>query len=169
MRSSSFSRWLLMGSLVVSPLLLAQSSDSIRSAQQALKAKGFDPGPEDGVDGAKTKAATRAFQKQQNIQVDGKLGPQTLDSLGVQQASSGTQMRKAGTNIKSSYTSGGKQIGEGGKEFGTSVRHGEIGGGAKDLGKGVGQGAAKIGVGTGHAAKNVAKGVKNALTPNKDK
>jgi peptidoglycan hydrolase-like protein with peptidoglycan-binding domain len=156
-----------IGCGLIPTCLTAQSADAIRSAQEALKAKGFDPGEADGVDGPKTRSAVRAFQKQQNMKADGRLGPQTLDSLGVQEAPAGAQMKKAGSNIKNSYTTGGKQIGEGGKEFGSDVKHGELTDGAKDLGKGVGQGAAKIGVGTGHAAKNVAKGVKNAFTPDK--
>ena len=51
----------------------------------------------------------------------------------------------------------------------TDVKHGEVGEGAVDLGKGVGHGAAKIGESTGHAAKSVAKGIKNAVVPNDKK
>ena len=155
--------------LCLSPWILrAQSTDEIRQAQQALKDKGFDPGAADGVDGPKTRSATREFQKQQNLDPDGRLGPQTLDSLGVQHGTAGTQMHEAGTNLKHSYKNGGKEIGQGGKELGSSVKHGDIFDGAKDFGKGVGHGAKDIGVGTGHAAKNAAKGVKNAVTRDKD-
>lgn len=157
-----------LGLLGAFGVLQGQSLEEIKQAQQVLKDKGYDPGPADGVDGPKTHAALREYQKKQNLTADGRLGPQTLDSLGVKHGSVGTNMRAAGTNIKHSYTSGGKDIGEGSKDLGTNVKHGEIVAGAKDFGKGVGEGAAKIGVGTGHAAKNAAKGVKNAIIPNKD-
>jgi peptidoglycan hydrolase-like protein with peptidoglycan-binding domain len=153
-----------LGLLVVSPAIYAQSSDEIQQAQQALKDKGFDPGAVDGIDGQQTKSATKQFQKAQNLNADGRLGPQTLDALGVKHGTAKTNLKAAGTNIKSSYSTGGKTIGQGGKELGTEVKDGHVVEGAKDFGKGVGAGAAKIGVGTGHAAKNAAKGVKNAVT-----
>src|SRR5690349_1333666 len=78
----------------------AQTTEEIRAAQQALKGKGLDPGPIDGVDGPKTREAVRQFQKQQNLQADGQLGPQTLDSLGVTHGTAGTNMHEAGTNLK---------------------------------------------------------------------
>jgi len=163
----------LIGSVLVIGLslgpLAAQSSDSIRAAQEALKAKGFDPGPADGVDGPITRGAVRAYQKQQNLNADGRLGAQTLDSLGVKEAPPKTQYKSAGTKVKNSYSEGGKDIGQGSKEMGHDVKHGEVVEGAKDFGKGVGHGAAAIGKGTGHAAVEAAKGTKNAVTPDKDK
>jgi len=143
---------------------LAAAQDTVRDAQQALKDKGFDPGPVDGIDGPRTRAAVRSYQEKQNINADGRLGPKTLDSLGVKHASAGTEMSAAGENVKHSYTEGGKEIGHGSKELGHDVKHGEVVDGAKDFGKGVGEGAKSIGVGTGHAAKNAAKGVKTAVT-----
>jgi peptidoglycan hydrolase-like protein with peptidoglycan-binding domain len=167
MRKLALTTAISAGLFIVPSFVFAQGADTIRAAQQALKEKGYDPGEADGVDGPKTRSAVRAFQRKQNLQADGKLGPQTLDGLGVQHASAGTQMKKAGTNVKTSYSSGGKDIAEGSKELGSNIKHGEVVGGAKGFGKGIGEGAAKIGVGTGHAAKNVAKGVKNAVTPGK--
>lgn len=154
----------VVGLYVACPAVRAQSSDEIQQAQEALKAKGYDPGPADGVDGPKTKAAVRDFQKSQNLTPDGRLGPQTLDGLGVKHGSASTNMKAAGSNLKNSYSNGGKNIGEGGKDLGKGIKDGHPVAGAKDFGKGVGDGTAKIGVGTGHAAKNVAKGVKNAVT-----
>lgn len=142
----------------------AQGSQTVRDAQQALKDKGFDPGPIDGIDGPQTKAAVREYQTKQNLTADGRLGPQTLDSLGVKPAPANTDFKEAGTNVKSSYSSGGKTIAHGGKEAGSEVAHGHPIEASKDLGKGVGKGAEKIGAGTGHAAENAAKGVKNAVT-----
>jgi len=168
MRTLLLSSALAFGLCAVPAMLGAQSSDEVRQAQQALKDKGLDPGPVDGVDGPRTRAAVREYQKQQNLTADGKLGPQTLDSLGVKHGTAGTEMHEAGTNIKQSYKSGGKEIGEGSKGLGHDVKHGDVVGGAKEFGKGVGEGAKDIGVGTGHAAKNAAKGVKTAVTGEKD-
>ena len=150
--------------LCLAPVALAQSHNSVREAQQALKDKGFDPGPVDGVMGPKTRAAIRTYQEKNSLEADGHLGPQTLSSLGVQNATPGRKMKTAGTNIKEGYSEGGKQIGEGGKALGSDVKHGDVVDGAKTFGKDVGQGAAKMGKGTGNAAKNAATGVKDKVT-----
>ena len=54
----------------------------MRKVQQALVNAGFNPGPVDGVSGAKTVAAIESFQKQNNIPA-GKLDKRTLRALGV--------------------------------------------------------------------------------------
>jgi lysozyme family protein len=144
--------------------LQAQSSGAIRDAQQVLKDKGLYTGMVDGIYGPKTRSAVRAFQKQQNLTADGRLGPETLSSLGVKEAAPTTEFEKAGTQLKNSYTKGGKHLGEGGKQFGTEISHGHVVEAGKNLGTEVGKGAKKIGVGTGHAAESAAKGVKNSVT-----
>ena len=149
--------------------VMAQGRSNIREVQQALKDKGFDPGAVDGVNGPATRAALKKFQAQQNLTADGRLGPKTLDALGVKQAKSTTEMKMSGEQVKHGYVKGGKDIGTGSKDLATDVKHGEVGEGAVDFGKGVGHGAAKIGESTGHAAKSVAKGVKNAIVPNDKK
>ena len=159
---------LAIGLAAIPATLAAQGSTTVREAQQALKDKGFDPGPTDGINGPKTRAAVRDFQKQQNLEADGQLGPQTLGVLGVKDVRSTTQFKTAGTNLKESYSKGGKDIGEGSKEMGHEVKKGEVGAAAVDFGKGVGHGAAKMGKGTAHAAENAAKGTKNAVVPDKD-
>ena len=146
--------------------VMAQNHSTIREAQQALKDKGFDPGSVDGMNGRATRAAIKSFQSKNNLTADGRLGPKTLDALGVKQAKSTTQMKMGGEQVKNGYGKGGKDIGRGSKEMASDVKHGEVGAGAADFGKGVGHGAAKIGESTGHAAKSVAKGVKNAIVPN---
>jgi peptidoglycan hydrolase-like protein with peptidoglycan-binding domain len=151
----------------VAPMALAQT-DTVRAAQQALKDKGFDPGPVDGIEGAKTRAAISAYQKHENLTANGRLGPETLDSLGVKRGTAGTKFDTAGSNVKNSYASGGKQLGEGGKALGSDVKHGEVLNGAKTFGKDLGHGVAKIGKGTGQATENAAKGVKDAVTRKKD-
>jgi len=148
---------------------MAQSSDAIRDAQQALKDKGFDPGPVDGVNGPATRAAVKKYQADQNLAADGVLGPKTLDALGVKHQESQDQIATGGSVVKRTYSKGGKTIAEGTKDAGTDVKHGEVGEGAVDFGKGVGKGVAKMGEGTGHAAKDIAKGVKNAVVPNDKK
>jgi peptidoglycan hydrolase-like protein with peptidoglycan-binding domain len=54
----------------------------MRKVQQALVNAGFNPGPVDGVSGAKTVTAIESFQKQNNISA-GKLNKRTLRALGV--------------------------------------------------------------------------------------
>jgi peptidoglycan hydrolase-like protein with peptidoglycan-binding domain len=54
----------------------------IRSVQQALHDKGFDPGPIDGIVGSKTQEAVRSFQDRYGIAASGGLDNQTLYALG---------------------------------------------------------------------------------------
>jgi peptidoglycan hydrolase-like protein with peptidoglycan-binding domain len=144
--------------------VLPQSRDTVRDAQQALKDKGFDPGPVDGINGPLTRAAVRNYQQKENINADGRLGPKTLDSLGVKGASASTEFGTAGEKLKNSYAKGAKDMGHGTKEAGSDLKHGDVVEGAKDFGKGVGHGVGKMAVGTGRAAKNAAKGSKKAVT-----
>ena len=53
----------------------------IRDIQAALKNLGYDPGPVDGVLGAMTRRAVRAFQADKGLSVDGIIGPNTLRKL----------------------------------------------------------------------------------------
>jgi hypothetical protein len=59
------------------------SSDDIRKAQEALKAKGKDPGAISGRMHAKTQEALREFQKENNLPATGVLDPKTAEKLGV--------------------------------------------------------------------------------------
>lgn len=52
-----------------------------REIQTTLAARGFDPGPIDGVRGPKTIAAIRAFQAANGLTVDGIVGPETSSAL----------------------------------------------------------------------------------------
>lgn len=54
---------------------------SVLEIQAALKAQGFDPGPVDGLPGARTTAALAAFQKARGLDVDGIAGTDTLAAL----------------------------------------------------------------------------------------
>lgn len=50
--------------------------------QKALARLGFDVGPADGIAGARTQAALRAFQQRYGLKVDGVVGPATRAALG---------------------------------------------------------------------------------------
>jgi hypothetical protein len=58
-----------------------RASADVRSAQQALQAQGFDPGPIDGVMGPRTSAAVRDFQQKENLTVTGQLDAETRARL----------------------------------------------------------------------------------------
>ena len=161
-------RLILAGCFLTASLMTipagAQTRANVRDAQQALKDKGLYDGPIDGINGPKTRAAIRSYQEKDNLNEDGRLGPKTMDTLGVKHASAGTEFRESGEQVKRSYTKGGEAIGHGGKEMGSAIKHGDVVDAGKDLGKGVGHGAADVAVGTGHAVKSAAKGVKNGVT-----
>jgi len=62
----------------------AGQDPDIVKVQQALKEKGHDPGPVDGILGPSTRAALQAFQKSQGLDPSGRLDRVTLAKLGVQ-------------------------------------------------------------------------------------
>jgi peptidoglycan hydrolase-like protein with peptidoglycan-binding domain len=59
------------------------SSEDIKKAQEALKAKGMDPGPATGRMDAKTQEALSEFQKANNLPATGVLDERTAEKLGV--------------------------------------------------------------------------------------
>ncbi|OLC13824.1 MAG: hypothetical protein AUH29_11875 [Candidatus Rokubacteria bacterium 13_1_40CM_69_27] len=61
----------------------AAGSERVRSAQEALRDKGFDPGPIDGVMGPKTRAAVTNFQKKEGLKATGRLDVATMSRLGM--------------------------------------------------------------------------------------
>ena len=62
----------------------AKGSEETRKLQEALKAKGHDPSPIDGIMGAKTRAAIREFQEASGLKGTGRLDNQTAEKLGVE-------------------------------------------------------------------------------------
>jgi peptidoglycan hydrolase-like protein with peptidoglycan-binding domain len=65
------------------PLLRRDATgDVVKLAQTRLRSHGFDPGPIDGVFGADTERAVRAFQAARGLEVDGEVGPFTWGALG---------------------------------------------------------------------------------------
>ena len=57
------------------------SLDERKALQQALKDRGFDPGPVDGIIGAGTKRALRAWQAQSGLPADGYASAAVLEAL----------------------------------------------------------------------------------------
>src|SRR5262249_44905210 len=55
----------------------------IRAAQAALRNRGFDPGPANGMLSAQTQDALRRFQAANNLQVTGTFDERTQSALGV--------------------------------------------------------------------------------------
>ena len=58
------------------------TSQMVRDVQNALRTRGYDPGPADNVMGSRTKAALVKFQRENNLPV-GQLDFETLRALGV--------------------------------------------------------------------------------------
>ena len=61
----------------------AAGQTHVRTAQEKLKEKGFDPGPIDGVWGPRTAAAVSDFQRSENLKVTSRLDAETLGKLDV--------------------------------------------------------------------------------------
>jgi putative peptidoglycan binding protein len=59
------------------------NGQDVRAAQEALKAKGFDPGEIDGRMGPHTQAAISEFQRSVGIRETGRFDQATLSQLGV--------------------------------------------------------------------------------------
>jgi peptidoglycan hydrolase-like protein with peptidoglycan-binding domain len=83
------------------------SQDDVRSVQEALKGKGHNPGPIDGVIGPRTQQALRAFQRAQNIQTSGQLDSSTASALGVALSSGSSSTPGSSTPSSSSRGSSG--------------------------------------------------------------
>jgi hypothetical protein len=60
------------------------AKEDIKKVQEALKEKGQDPGPADGVLGAQTQKALRAFQSANGLKSTGRLDAETAKALGVE-------------------------------------------------------------------------------------
>jgi putative peptidoglycan binding protein len=80
---------------------MAVTSDDIKKAQDALKAKGLSPGTDGNMD-AKTQQALRDFQKANNLPVTGVLDDKTADKLGVSKNSDVRSIPERGTSGASS-------------------------------------------------------------------
>jgi peptidoglycan hydrolase-like protein with peptidoglycan-binding domain len=92
------------------------SRQDVKSVQEALKDKGHNPGPIDGVMGPQTQQALRNFQRAQNIQQTGQLDSSTASALGVTLSSNGS-MGNSSNGMGSSSSSSG--MGTGGPSTGS--------------------------------------------------
>jgi len=118
--------------------------DVVKSAQQRLADKNYNPGPADGRMGPQTRAALRKFQADEGLTPTGRLDQSTLGKLNV----GATQQFGAAPG----------DIGRGGKAAGHDVKEGHPVAAGKAMGKG-----------TAHAAKKVARGTKSGAVTLKDK
>ncbi|MBI4527753.1 MAG: peptidoglycan-binding protein [Deltaproteobacteria bacterium] len=66
----------------------ARGSEETKKVQEALKAKGQDPGPIDGIMGPKTRNALKAYQEASGLKATGRLDDQTAEKLGVEKPKS---------------------------------------------------------------------------------
>ena len=62
-------------------LSIGSRGSSVRDLQQQLRSAGFNPGSVDGSFGQRTSAAVRDFQRARGLEVDGKVGTQTMMAL----------------------------------------------------------------------------------------
>jgi peptidoglycan hydrolase-like protein with peptidoglycan-binding domain len=75
--------WQKMSNYRKDPLKYYSSTpEGVKEFQQALKGRGFDPGPVDGKIGLKTKKAIMAFQSAEGLSVNGTIDTKVLESLG---------------------------------------------------------------------------------------
>lgn len=80
------------------------AAGDVKQAQQALKDKGHDPGPIDGILGPKTQAALKAFQQANNIKATARLDAETKGKLGV--SGGGQADKQSGKRESRESTSG---------------------------------------------------------------
>jgi hypothetical protein len=83
------------------------AKEDIKKAQEALKGKGTDPGPADGVMGPQTQKALRAFQSANGLKTSGRLDAETAKALGVEKGSS--SMGKGSSSMEKSGSSSSKE------------------------------------------------------------
>lgn len=74
---------LQLAALLLAPPVRAQATEAIYVAgiQRELLAHGYQPGPIDGIAGARTREAIRAYQRDAGLAVDGKADRRLLDHL----------------------------------------------------------------------------------------
>ena len=83
---------------------------NIQDIQQALKNANIYSGKIDGVSGPKTKRAIESFQEQNDLKVDGKVGPKTWQKLKVYLNASATSSEAATPGLETTSDSSPKAI-----------------------------------------------------------
>jgi len=79
-------------------------SAKVRTAQQALADKGYNPGPVDGLMGPKTRAAVQEFQRKEGLEASGQLDMKTMSRLGAAKTSSGSPSASPSTEPQAAST-----------------------------------------------------------------
>lgn len=80
-RALSAARWRLGDRVLHRSISAPMVGDDVAALQEQLLELGYDAGRVDGVFGARTERALRAFQRECGIGLDGTCGPQTLRAL----------------------------------------------------------------------------------------
>ena len=80
-------------------------NENVKKAQEALKDKGQDAGPIDGVMGPKTRAAIKAYQSANKMKPTGRLDAETAKSLGVEAAAGSSSAGSSSMEKDSSKSS----------------------------------------------------------------
>ena len=73
------------------------SKDDMKKVEEALKAKGYDPGKIDGVVDDANRAAIRSFQKDKTLPITGTVDSRTAQELGVRIAKASDRAGTKGT------------------------------------------------------------------------
>src|SRR4030095_3012132 len=73
------------------------SKDDMRKVEEALKAKGYNPGKIDGVVDDTNRAAIRSFQKDKTLPITGTVDSRTAQELGVRIAKASDRAGTKGT------------------------------------------------------------------------
>lgn len=103
----NFRRWLVVALVGACCVLQGVGAEAavdplVRRAQIELKARGFDPGPADGLMGRRTRAAIVAFQRRSTLPQTGRLDEPTRDALwpavAAQPATAATPPAASGSN-----------------------------------------------------------------------
>ena len=80
-------------------LLRGARGEDVRQLQLLLRSAGFDPGSADGVFGANTEEAVKAFQRSKGLAADGRVGPLTAAALAEAAGNGGTPAGTAATGL----------------------------------------------------------------------
>ncbi len=143
----------------------------VRQVQTALKEKGFDPGPVDGMMGPTTREALRRFQESNGLTANGQMTDETLDKLGVEIPEPDSDDRRERGflgDAASAVSSGAKTAASATAAGATTAAKATAKGattaakGAATGGKAAGEGAAVAGKATGSAAAKAGEATADA-------
>ena len=94
-----------LGGVLAAPVAAsAATTAQVKEAQDSLNGLGYNAGAVDGVAGAQTQTATRSFQDDRCLAVDGAIGPNTLSALESQVRAVQTKVSVATTGLYDAAT-----------------------------------------------------------------